>query len=579
MTGESIRFQIPKQDLARPTACPATPGELDAWLETLPKANIGETAKNLYQYTSELSRVAVSPATRMQLAEHLRPLIRYANRALERHYLNQPVVLPPQSRKVAQLAQTLQGLLAKQYVIICAQCATQAVSQPELAGLIPQAVQRAMSELGQVILRSCQLYMPPPVRTWHELHQLFLLAEQRALLDCEVYDPEHPAGARQLGSTYLQALLLGCSKTNQLRQADIAPLYNALSHLAASAQLARGASTAVLCVDPRQDFPACYTTLLKGNWDAGCLGLNTSHLLEKLHQSHENLPEGLREHLDRALGAPQKRHFTRIRTDNTVEVCVGLTAVHFMLAGELSFDAFLQRAQQQGRAVHAFHGTTAKHPTQAKKDVWDQIYKPGNSILDQIDYSLDMPGKAAAGGSSAADNKQGMSQQVKMLNASAGGCCLRWEENVPPQIKAGEIVGLRHEGHTQWNIAVIRWLSAQEASGTLLGVELLSPGGTPVAARVFNKTGEHGDYMRGIELPPLPLVGQPATLLLPRVPFRERQKILLLEHDKPVQGQLLSKIAGTSAVAQFSFELSKPNNMHQHREPGHEGFDAIWDKL
>lgn len=572
MTGEPIRLQIPKQDLSAPTACAATPRELAKWLEALPIANIGETARSLYQYTSELSRVAVPPETRLQLAEQLRPLIRHATRALERHYLNQPVVLPPQILKITQLAQTLQGLLAKQYVIICAQCAIQS-AKPELVALIPQAIHRALSELGQVLLRSGQLYTTPPARTWHELHQLYLLAEQRGLLGSEVADLEHRNQAGRIEHCYLQALLFGCSKTNQLRQADIAPLFDQLGELADCARLSREREGAVFCIDPEQDFPARYVALIKGDWEPGFLGLDTSELLARIHRGEPPMQEGLRTQLDRALSAPQKRHFTRIRTDSTVEVCAGLSALHYMLCDGQNFDDFLAHAHQQGRGQQLF-GAPPTLQVNSQKDVWDKVYQPAQPPEPtNIDYKKDAPERASAA------PVHFHSQQVQLVNASAGGCCLNWQDSVPPQIRAGEVMGIRHPGHSQWSITVIRWLSTQEDKGTLIGLELLSPGGTPIAVRVFNKAGAHGDYMRGIELPAVPLIGQPATLLLPRVPFRERQKVQLVEHDKPREAQLLSKITGTSAVAQFSFELSQTNPVQASTPAPTEGFDAIWDKL
>lgn len=573
MNADPISFHTPAQDLLRPEACPAEPAALAAWLDNLPVANIGETARHLFLYTSELTRVPLHPDVRIALAELLRHRIHYATQALERHYLNQPVVLPPQPRKVAQLAQSLQGLLARLYLIACNQ-----VDEASPATLAT-AVHRALTELGCLLMRSAQLYAEPPARTWLELHKLYQLAEQRGLVSAELEDVEHGGLRSHIRDAYLRAVLMGCAKTNQLRQADIGPLFTALGQLARHAALGHKQEDSTYFIEPRRDGPARYTAQLKGHWEADFIGIGTTDLLARLREgAAPELSESTREHLLRAFSPPQKRNFTRIPIDSEIEVCAGLSALHYMLAGEHSFSEFLLSAQTapKPKAPH-----TQPDPM-LKRDVWDAIYAPGHNVqkvnVDHIDYSRDT---ASAGNRSTEYTGQHHSQQVRMVNVSAGGCCLRWEEQVPSQIKAGEIVGIREQGHADWSIATIRWIRTTDEHHTLLGLELLSPTGIPVAARVFRTAGEHGEFMRGIELPALPLLGQPPTLLLPRVPFRERQRIQLASPSQQVEAQLIRKLGGTAAFSQFEFEI---NPLWQGRQPGtggkqHDSFDALWDKL
>ena len=46
--------------------------------------------------------------------------------------------------------------------------------------------------------------------------------------------------------------------------------------------------------------------------------------------------------------------------------------------------------------------------------------------------------------------------------------------------------------------------------------------------REQDETGEDGDLMRALLLPEIKLVGQPNTLITPRVGFKERQKVTLI---------------------------------------------------
>ena len=70
------------------------------WLAQLPKANLGQTTRLLYQAVTELNRVRVLPERRLVLLDLLRSPIYFVTRALEKHYLNQPIALPEQAQKV-----------------------------------------------------------------------------------------------------------------------------------------------------------------------------------------------------------------------------------------------------------------------------------------------------------------------------------------------------------------------------------------------------------------------------------------------------------------------------------------------
>ena len=113
-----LRAPIPTQ--SRLSFCEATPRDLKRWIANLPKANIGETARQLYQGLSELNQLLTPSDNRLQLLELLRPEVYYVCKHLERHFLHQAIVLDERSRKIANLCQALQSHLAigyKQIVI------------------------------------------------------------------------------------------------------------------------------------------------------------------------------------------------------------------------------------------------------------------------------------------------------------------------------------------------------------------------------------------------------------------------------------------------------------------------------
>ena len=166
-----LLLRVPTPDKQSLTFCDASPRDLKRWVADLPKANLGETARLLYQALVELNQLVASSDTRLQLLELLRPDIYYVCQNLERHFLNQAVVLDERPRKVANLCQALQNHLAIGYKLIVSQ-ALQEPSNRQRDNHLLIALQRAIRSLTAPLVRASQLYCPVPEGLWLELHQL-----------------------------------------------------------------------------------------------------------------------------------------------------------------------------------------------------------------------------------------------------------------------------------------------------------------------------------------------------------------------------------------------------------------------
>lgn len=172
--------------------------------------------------------------------------------------------------------------------------------------------------------------------------------------------------------------------------------------------------------------------------------------------------------------------------------------------------------------------------------------------------------------------------EVQMVNASPGGYCVEWSDRLPAEVKTGEIVSIQEEHDGKWVIAVIRWISQLENQRTLLGLELISPGGKAYGAVTRQKTGEGAEPQRVLLLPEIKLVGQPHTLLTPRVGFRERQKITLIRNDETLNVQLLRQVASTGSYSQFDFRYIKLlGDMIAEDKSGplDASYDSLWSNI
>ena len=152
----------------------------------------------------------------------------------------------------------------------------------------------------------------------------------------------------------------------------------------------------------------------------------------------------------------------------------------------------------------------------------------------------------------------------------------------PSHIKTGDVISVREVDNNAWSIAVIRWVSQLKDQTTLLAVELLSPRATPYGASVQHKTGEDGDMMRALLLPEIKLVGQPNTLITPRVGFKERQKVTLIRGGEESYIQLFKKVSSTAAYNQFEFRYIQQLEevaMQDKSDVISTQFESLWNNI
>jgi hypothetical protein len=175
----------------------------------------------------------------------------------------------------------------------------------------------------------------------------------------------------------------------------------------------------------------------------------------------------------------------------------------------------------------------------------------------------------------------------KMLNVSAGGYCMLWDNPETTRAQVGELLGIREEGDPDtfhWRLGVIRWLKYADKRGLELGVQMLSPGTVAIAARAdSNHHGKDEDYTRGLLLPEIASIQQRATLLLPCPPFKVGDTAIANCQGKEVRVKLTELVENTGSFAQFQFEslgdvaLRKQVRLVGKQKP--KDFDDVWELL
>jgi hypothetical protein len=131
---------------------------------------------------------------------------------------------------------------------------------------------------------------------------------------------------------------------------------------------------------------------------------------------------------------------------------------------------------------------------------------------------------------------------------------------------------------------VVRWIRQVKNEGTQIGIELQAPRATPCAVRLIQKLGNSSEYLRGLMLPEISVINQPATLIVPRLPFQSGNRITLLIDDHEEQGQLLKKMTATGSINQFEVKLqtrldAKANTNRAGPAASEDEFDSLWPSL
>ena len=594
----SGNLRLPEQDLTSYPHFELQGAAAAAWAEALPLGNAHRACMTLRTVLSDLNRVALAPATRFALLEELRPALCQATAGLTQTLLGESALITEEAEANSELIADLCELGAAGYALAAVDTIRKPDAVPDTnpARLACEALQRAVALRSEELLQAYLVYRPVPLNHWAMLHRLYALAERQQLANLPVMDPVRGEEATITGE-YLPGLLIACCRTNQLRQKEILSCFELLRHWQNLARLEDPALGAGLfVVDLAGDRPPDFSDLLPEAPGGTQRYLNTRTLVERLNALRQRdsggglmldgdlyLDSHLPDHIARALGERSQRHFTRQPARPRRWIATGLSSVHYFVAGERRLDQVLYGDEhvtplEERNAGNPFLADAAD----ARRDRWQQA-NPEEDVDDAAVQESGLEVPYAAQEESTRSPQRHTVFTVESANVSPGGYCVEWS-GLPDGINIGDVVCLqeREQPRGGWSIAVIRWISQVKHAPTLLGLELLSPGATAYAGQVRMPDGGYSQPIRVLLLPEIPLVGQPHTLLAPRLVFKENQKIILSRKGETFLVKLKRQLAATAAFGQFDFEYRRQldDDVEQSRDALHASrFESVWSDI
>lgn len=574
------QFLIPEQTLRTLSFCEPTTSHLSEWVQQLPMANLGEASRQLYHAIIELNQLIAAPDTRFKLTEVLRPAIQQVCQRLPKHYLNQPILLPPKARKVTKLAMALDNhlMIAYKAVVHDRKKLTSSLLSKKPKKIIAQASYHAMRISAQMIIRAYQLYTAAPKKAWHELHQLYLIAESNQLLESVIEDKDNRyVHKTSIEDIYKRALMMSCCNTNQVRQTDISNIYDATELWVKQVRIVpNNIESANFTVNLNDDSAPIYSELSPGKNSPFYRGIDLHPLLHlfkeflAIKDNTENasvrgihIPDTINKQCLKLLisswEALTERSADRLPSDKSVKMCIGFSATHYYLSGGVDFETQLQRDASQVRPANHFSARDIPSLSDSK-DPWSTAFDADHDDRKSVDHrdvnlhnsndSQSQPEQA-----SVPDVSQGYPHYTtRLIDISPNGYCVKWENDAPREIKAGEIVGINEQELHVWSVGVIRWISQPETGITTMGVELLATSPIPCGARAITGSQSKTDFMRALLLPAQSAVGQPASFIAPNMPFKENLTVVLNQYGETSQGLLGTCTLNTGSFSQFMFE-------------------------
>jgi cyclic-di-GMP-binding protein len=600
----TIKLKIPRQDFTGSPLFQPNTEAASNWVRSLPVTNTNSLVQLLDQALSDLNRTKLSAESRYSIIEILLPSLNVALANLSKRFLNQPLIMPEEPRSMVERSDRLLSMATTAYTIVGIEAIQQrdAIRETNPARLTCQAIQRALVFAGRRVLQHLQLHKPIAIHSWLTLHQLYTLADIQRLTDLPV--PEPLSGGSTIKATYLQALMLGCCKPNQLRQNDLMALYRGLQSWSDLIQL-NNVETGddLFLVDLDADEPPLYRALYREQPGPLCRTINTAGLLEHLKNLRQEMDvqgvsfdkntsvlSNVLDHVIASLGSMSLRNFKRTRANSPLWICLGISSVHYHVARQRLFEQMLYGDKYVAAATMVTQDNRFLSPG-SDSDTWGKANPEQDYVRageDQLQGHIEIDAATRVRLLQEENPELPLSDRypvykVQLADTSPGGYCLDWVDELPGDIKTGDLIGLKEkEDQKEWVIAVIRWLSRLENAKTLIGLELFSPRALAYGARIHLKGGEKTPPMRVLLLPEIRLMGQPQTLITPRAGFKERQTVTLRNSDESRTIRLQRNITSTASFEQFEFRYIKELGdvlAESLNGPAGTEYDSLWSNI
>lgn len=570
------------------------PHAVDAWLDNLPIAHIGETARQLYMTLRNVNhRDDVPVKQHFHLLEGVAEPLNLILPELRRHYIGKPLPLSAKRRKVADLYTQLlrQSILGYQQVIAHAI----ELNRFGWKKVVTTAVHRIFHYSSLMLCNYRLLYLPYQRGQWQQLYWLFQLVEKYKLLDSKVIGLDGRSHKSTLRTEFKQLLLHALLSPNLFKVAELQQVIDNMDIWSEHIQLYRQPTDEpgqVYAFTLETDLPPC---LIAGgmnyahNPDIEVRYLDISPLLCYLNRlliqdkadadvirlaRHHSVSRRALLILLNSWGRPASRDGERRLIQGQAEIAIGISAIHYVISeGRQTAGTHAQAAAtadktpdhynvSANRAISTgeFNALAFATERDPQIDVWDSVYFEPPPQPPSWTESIRM--------------KVYSYLNARVLNISKGGFCVALPQDGVEHIQTNELVVIRGKAG-EWQLGEIRWLLCPGKAPIRAGLQKLSQTVLPV--QLHFKTG--AQTIQPVKC----LLGQRDNdhlLFLPNLPIALDDKTLLLE----VRGEthrvtLREQLANSPVNSAYLIDIRKHDAATNTSTAASAEYQSIWANL
>lgn len=635
----TLALRIPERSKAPAGAFLAKPKEVSNWVARLPMANVGETSRQVFKTLVEFNRLEIPSAAHIKVAELFLPPVKYIANNLRKYYFDVAFPLSAKNRKIAVLNRELYAELAISYKIFIDNMVTGKSGKFDKK-LLVISIHRAVRYLSLMLYQSAIFYDPYPAHTWAEIHKLYAYAERNGVHELPIREGNDKEGT-SISDLYKQILLFSVCTPFTLRQREIEHIFGVLPEWSALITLERPTEVddqpGYFISDMRSDAPPVHAMLYTREVSANCRILNLHGLLKALKASFDELPPELSSSDSRTinghssrpllrqlihlLGTTPKRKFVRTRLNFELKVAIGLSAIYTLTTENqkmadmdpesallLDDDAADFDPPQDEQNTVFYTAETASlnisadslslesnseiNSTIGSGSISSKTVTPSwakNATIDEetvISSTAEGfgfgPGTTTPGWATYDKLHDHETFSCKTINESAGGYCINWHGSNLPQIKVGEILGIESAtSRNQFSIGVIRWMRNGPRQHLQIGMQVIAPNSVAIQARPTEKSDYNRIPQKCLLLPELKATGQPATLIVPTLPFKVKDTLWINDSVGEQQIRLTRLLESTGAFSQFQFVYLHGEDSAEitPEEEADSNFENIWSML
>ena len=557
---KNIGLNLAKRSKPNKTSFDIRNSNITRWLNNLPRANIGATAKQIYLILQETNTLDYPYKKRMQFLDALQECITSITDSMEKHYVGASLPLADKNQKIASLNKKLFSYMAMGYKIAL----EDAANSPQLFGKTTHLeilAQRSICYIGKTLLASYQSYSQFPNLLWSELNNIYFFSEKQKIQN-KIIDKT------SIADEYSKILLLSLASPSHLQHGESRKVFNTLGRWLTRPVLrpftASDKANDCFIIDLSQARApsSLSSTLAEGRLNESALRVidtnevskNVAHNLKEKTLSNKvvsniNKAELSNDLLQRLLitwDIKKKRNFPRSTKNEDVKLTLGLNAIHQYISQKhqtKDSEKYASKYNNQSQFTATDLSHNINQTKENKEDVWNIIYRPETKNYFEKN-SID---------ENTVSNKEYKADDWLIVNESKMGLSINNRDELNNKVEVGELVCISRntkDKQSSANIGTIRWLRFNADESLQIGIEIFNKNIAAIGIRSSEKP-----LQCALLLPEMVQMKQPAFLVTGPATWTKGNKIRMNMRGKEVSAILGSPTQNTGLFSQFRFEI------------------------